>query len=129
MKIFGFDVLGRCTLCRRRALWTEDLGHGIWACGRCVRMIFEAACSFKPDAPPILFAGGPFSGEQVTELWGEPSPELYVIRGHDDLAATLPTDRPPLGVPRDDLGWYAYEDVRGPVYRWQGWLADAVERG
>lgn len=125
IKVKGFGVLGRCTLCRRFGLpWTRDLGHGIWACIGCISLINAAAAAPKPDVPPILFVGGPLTGAEIRRWRGDPSPELYVVRGHDDLAATLPTDRPPLGVPRDELGWYAFEDVRGPVYRWQGWLSD-----
>ena len=109
---------------RRRAPWTRHLGHGIWACISCVSLINAAAAAPRQAPEPILFAGGPLAGAEIIEWRGDPSPELYVVRGHDDLAATLPTDRPPLGVPRDELGWYAYEDVRGPVYRRQGWLSD-----
>lgn len=74
--------------------------------------------------PPILFVGSPLTGAEIRQWRGDPPPEPYVVRGHNDLAVTLPTDRPPLGVPRNELGWHAYEGVRGPVYRWRGWLAD-----
>lgn len=125
MKIKTFDVYGRCTLCLRRSLpWTRDLGHGIWACISCVSLINAAAAAPRPDVPPIMFMGGPLEGAQITEWRGDPSPELYVVRGVHGTSRTLPMDRPPLGVPREELGWYAFEDVARPAYRWQGWLGE-----
>jgi hypothetical protein len=123
MRIFGrYDVLGRCTLCRRRRLAPVNLGLGIWACATCVALI-NAAARAPRDPEPILFVGGPLAGAVISEWRGDPSPELYVVRGHDDLAASLPTDRPPYGISREELGWYAFDNGPLGAYRWQGWLS------
>jgi|WetSurMetagenome_2_1015567.scaffolds.fasta_scaffold00233_33 hypothetical protein len=122
MRIFGrYDVLGRCTLCRRRRLAPVNLGLDIWACAACVALV-NAAASAPRDPESIPFVGGPLAGAVISEWRGEPSPELYLVRGHDDLAASLPTDRPPCGIPREELGWYAFDDSSLGAYRWQGWL-------
>jgi len=121
MRIFGsYDVLGRCTLCRRRRLMSVNLGHGVWACSACVTLIISAAVRAQCGPESITFIGGPLAGVTVGKWRGEPSPELYVIRRGG--VVSLPTDRPPHGIPREDLGWYAFDDGPHGAYRWQGWL-------
>jgi hypothetical protein len=125
MRIFGsYDVLGRCTLCRRRRLAPVNLGHGVWACSACVALVNAAAARAPRDPDPIAFIGGPLAGATILEWCGRPSPEMYVVRRDDGFTASLPASRPPCGIPRENLGWYAFDRGSPSVYRWQGWLGE-----